>query len=127
MGEWWESRWLRRHAIFAPFGIFLATGLMAYWIEPGQWKGAESLQSAAELVDLAAVIYAMVAVLLERGVGMIFWALEERKKRRERWRAEGRAEGLAEAKQVYETVLKRVAREKGITLEELLAQAQTRE
>ena len=47
---------------------------------------------------------------------MIFWALEERKKRRERIRAEGRAE----AAQRYETWLAKVAEEKGIPLADLL-------
>ena len=47
---------------------------------------------------------------------MIFWALEERKKRRERNRAEIRAE---EARR-YESWLAKVAEEKGIPLADLL-------
>ena len=72
-------RWLRRHAIAAPFGIFAATVLLV--VRSGQWNGWESLEMAAGLVDLGAVLYAMVAVLFERGVDMVFWALERRKQR----------------------------------------------
>lgn len=73
---------------------------------------------------------------------MIFWALEERKKRRERnraeleaeiqarveaqaqaqgkLRAEGRAEGQAETAQRYEEWLAKVAEERNIPLADLL-------
>ena len=47
---------------------------------------------------------------------MIFWALEERKKRRER----NRAEVQAETAQRYESWLAKVAEEKGIPLADLL-------
>ena len=148
MREWWESRWLRRHAIFAPFGIFAAVALLTWWSEAGQWRSGETLQAAAKLVDLAAVLYGMAAVLSEKGVDTMFWALEQREKRREKLRAEGqaegraegqaegraegqaegraegqaegRAEGQAEVKQRYVAHLERVSREKGIPLVELL-------
>ena len=103
MGEWWESRegrWLRRHAIAAPVGILLVTILLTYLTQPEQWNQREGLKSAASLVDLGTVVYATVAVILERGVRIVFWALDQRRKWREKWRAEaqaeGRAEGLAE-------------------------------
>ena len=55
---------------------------------------------------------------------MIFWALEERKKRRERLRAEGRKEGReegrAEEAQHFENWLTKVAAEKDIPLADLL-------
>ncbi len=54
---------------------------------------------------------------------MIFWALEERKKRRERRQAEReklRAESRAEAEQRYDAWLAKVAEEKSIPLAELL-------
>ena len=37
MDELRETRWLRRHAIVAPFGIFAATVLLVVW--SGQWSG----------------------------------------------------------------------------------------
>ena len=79
MDEGRERQWLRRHAILAPFGIFAATVLLM--VRSGQWDGWESLGLAAEMVDLGAVLYAMVAVLAERGVDMVFWALERKKQR----------------------------------------------
>ena len=79
MDEGRERQWLRRHAILAPFGIFAAAVLLM--ARSGQWDGWESLGLAAEMVDLGAVLYAMVAVLAERGVDMVFWALERKKQR----------------------------------------------
>ena len=96
MGEERGARWLGRHAIVAPFGIFAATVLLVNL--SGQWDGLGSLNHAASLVDLGVVVYAMVAVLVERGVNMIFWALEQRRKRREKLQAEALAQGRAEEK-----------------------------
>ena len=134
--EWWEGRWLRRHAMVAPFGILATTLLLTYWLERWQWHGRASWEILAGQVDVGAVIYAMVAVLVERGVRLMFWALDERRKWRARMRAEARAEGLAEglaegrteglaegrteAEQRYERWLAQVAEEKGIPLAELL-------
>ena len=101
MDEGWGRQWLRRHAIVAPFGIFAATALLI--VRSGQWAGWESLGLAADMVDLGAVLYAMVAVLFERGVDMVFWALErkkqreqERKRREQENKAKDQAEVLAE-------------------------------
>ena len=77
-----------------------------------QWRGWESLEAAANLVDLAAVVYGMIAVLVERGFNMVFWALEQRKKRIEERKAEGRAEERAR--------ILREAKEKGIDVSELI-------
>ena len=85
----------------------------------------ESLESAATLVDLGAVLYGMVAVLVERGVRMVFWALDERRKWREKRREEAMAEGQAEliAERLAEGIpqteqeLEQWAREKGISLD----------
>ena len=145
MEEWWERRWLRRHAMVAPFGILATTFLLTYWMQQRQWQSPADLDKAASLVDIGAVIYAAVAVAVERSVNMIFWALEERKKRRERrekqeaealaealakarakglaeGHAEGHAEGYSEARREFDAQLERVAqeaREKGIALDEL--------
>ena len=121
MNEWQERRWLRRHAIAAPFGIFAATVLLA--ARSGQWAGWESLELAATLVDLGAVLYAMAAVLFERGVRMVFWALEERKKmikdREDIGRAKLVDEMLAEGIPQTKQELEQWARDKGIPLDKL--------
>lgn len=74
-----EVRWLRRHALFAPFGVCAVTALLL--AGSGQWAGRESLPVAASLVDLGAAVYGMIAVLAERSINMVFWALEQRRKR----------------------------------------------
>lgn len=89
-----ERRWLRRHAVIAPFGIFAVTFLLVIW--SGQWDGWGSLGLAANLVDLGAVLYGMVAVLVEGGSKMVFWALEERRKMIENGKRLGKAELVAE-------------------------------
>ena len=112
-------QWLRRHAIAAPFGIFAATVLLV--VRSGQWNGWESLEMAAGLVDLGAVLYAMVAVLVERGVDMVFWALERKKQREQENKAKNQAEVLAQlladVSPESRQELEEWAREKGIPLD----------
>lgn len=74
-----DVRWLRLHALFAPFGVCAVTALLL--AGSGQWAGRESLPAAASLVDLGAAVYGMIAVLAERSINMVFWALEQRRKR----------------------------------------------
>ena len=74
-------------------------------------------------MDLGAVLYAMVAVLVERGVNMVFWALEQKRKREKETNdkiragvvAELLAEGIPQSKQELE----QWARDKGIPLDKL--------
>ena len=143
MGNWWERRWVRLHAMAAPAGILATTLLLTYWRQGWYWRWPDGLDRAADLVDIGTVIYAVIAVVIERGVNVIFWALEERKKRRERRQAEAQAErerleaearaaglaqgmaegiaqGQAEVSQLYADWLAKVAEEKGIPLGDLL-------
>ena len=101
----------------APFGVLASTALLVYLTEPEADGFREFVRVAQELVDLGAVVYAAAVVSAERGVSMIFWALEQRKKYiaeriahnervtalwreegREKGRTEGRTEGLAEGR-----------------------------
>ena len=128
MNEWWQNRWFRRHVLFVPFGIFITTGLLSYFIEPGPWGIRAGLKSTASLVDLGTIIYAMVAVLIERVIRMWFWALDERRKWREKWRTEAQADLLkqmwdkasSEGNQELVEQLERTAKERGIDLGEPL-------
>lgn len=120
----------------APFGVFVATLLLTTYLEHWQWQGRGSWERATEQVDMGAVLYAMAAVLVERGVRIMFWALDERRKWRAKMRAEARAEGRAEGhaegrvegrvegqaqtRQQYEAWLASVSAKRGIPLEELL-------
>ena len=119
MNELQERQWLRRHALFAPFGIFAVTALLV--VRSGQWDGWKSLETAASLVDLAAVLYAMVAVLAERGVNMVFWALEQKRKREketnDKIRAGVVAELLVDGIPQTKKDLEQWARDKGIPLD----------
>ena len=121
MSELQERQWLRRHAIAAPFGIFAATALLI--VRSGQWDGWQSLEMAATLVDLGAVLYAMVAVLVERGVNMVFWALEQKRKREKETNDKIRAGVVAELldRGILHTnqELEQWAQEKGIPLDKL--------
>ena len=129
--RWWELRWPLRHAMAAPFGVFAVTALLTWWIS-GQWPGPDNGELAADLVDLAAVVYGMIALTLEGGVRLMFWAWEKHKAVREAMREEGRVEGRKEMRAVVkqrdaavkqrDKVLARVAEEKGLTLSELLEQ-----
>ncbi len=117
MDEWWEERrWLRRHAMAAPFGIFATTLLITCWLEQWQRLGRAGWGLASEQVDLGTVVYAMTAVLFERGVKFMFWALDQRRK----WRAKMRADAQAEEAQRFENWLAKVAAEKDIPLAELM-------
>ena len=90
MSELWQRQWIRYHVVFAPFGILAVTALLTYLTAPEPWSIRQGLNQAAAQVDLAVPIYAALAALAERGIVMIFWALEQRKK----WREE-RLEALA--------------------------------
>ena len=140
MDDWQERRWLRRHAMVAPFGVFATTLLLVLYLKQWQWHGRDSWELATSQVDWGAVLYAMAAVLVERGVRVMFWALDERRKWRAQWRAaamaeghaeglalgrseghaEGQAEGRAETRQQYHDWLAKVAQKRGIPLDELL-------
>ena len=129
MSEWLESRerqWLRRHAVFAPFGIFVITALMTYFTEQVAPNTREFWKSSADMVDMGAVLYAMAAVVLEKGGDAVFWALEQRRKRREKLWNEAQGEVIAalvaasreEGSQEIEALVERVAKERGISLDE---------
>ena len=120
MGDWWENQWLRHHVTAAPFGILATTLLLTLYWEGWQWHGRSSWDLANAQVDLAAVVYAAVAVLAERGVRVMFWALDQRRQWREKWRAaaiaEGRAEGIELGRDEGIEVGRAEGRDEGIEL-----------
>ena len=66
------------------------------------------------------MLYAMLAVLVERGVITMFWALDKRREWRAKMRAEVREEMRVERDRQYMAWFERLSQEKGIPLEELL-------
>ena len=120
-------RWPRRHAIATPFGVFAVTTLLTRWIS-GQWLGPDNGELAADLVPLSGVIYGMMALTVEGGVRLMFWAWEKHQMWREAMREEGREAGRAEGakagrkaeRAATEAHLEKVAKETGIPLSRLL-------
>jgi len=106
----------------APFGVVITTGLLL--ARSGMWEGWESLESAAILVDLGAAVYGMAAVIAERGVRMVFWALDQRRKWREKWAKEaedrGLARGLDQGRAEERDRIAQAAKEKGIDITGLI-------
>jgi hypothetical protein len=127
MGEWRDIGWLKGHAILAPFGILAVTWVLTAINNSYQWNIWENLESMATMVDLGIVVYAIVAMIGEGGLRMVFWAYQSWKRDNEKWKTEQRAVGQAqlmsklwEAAQKgepFEDALKRLSREEGISTE----------
>ena len=134
--KWWEMRWPRRHALALPFGACGVTALLTWLTTGGQGDLAANLKVAADMVELGAAIYGMVAVTIEGGVRRMFWAWEKHQAVKESLREEGRQEGRQAGRQegrvegskagrkaeraAMQAHLERVSRERGIPLAELL-------
>ena len=103
-----------------PFRGSLTTWVL-FRLENGHWRFWEGLELAAVLVDLGAVIYGMVAVVVEVGGRTMVWAYEQWKKDRAK-RDELVREAIRAELQVEER--KRLAQwiKDGHTVEEWLAQ-----
>ena len=93
------------------FGILAVTALLAYLTESDFPGGSETLKHAASMVDLAVPIYAAIAVLVERGIVMVFWALEQRKKWRDERLAAQAARDAALRAEIRDEVMAEVRRE----------------
>ena len=101
--------WAARHALFAPWGILATTYLLTAYVKAvgwNIWSDRGNLVTMSDMVDLGIAVYAAVASLAEVIVRMVFYALEQRKKRieqrkremeemRKRAIHEGRQEGMA--------------------------------
>ena len=130
--KWWEMRWPRRHALALPFGACGVTALLTWLTTGGQGDLAANLEVAAEMVDLGAAIYGMVAVTIEGGVRRMFWAWEKHQAVKESLREEGRQEGRQAGRvegskagrkaerAAMQAHLEKVSKETGIPLTRLL-------
>ena len=67
--------WLHWHAFVAPLGILITTFGLA-WID-----GLDHWSDAAGFVELGVIVYAVIGSALEGGINMVFWALEQRRRR----------------------------------------------
>ena len=96
-----ERRWLRHHVIAAPIGVGLITAGLAWLAQTevaGQPSSVTYLKTAASMAYLATVTYAFIAALVEGGISMGLWALDERRDRLERAKNEGREQGREEGR-----------------------------
>ena len=82
-------------------GIFAATWLLC-WAETYEWRVWLVLGKAASIVDLAVVVYSLVAVTVERGLNVIWWSLEQKRKYERRRKLENRREFAAELEDMTE-------------------------
>ena len=122
----WERPWVRFHATIAPFGTFATTLLLTFYLERWQWQGRASWELSGEMAEVGAMLYAIAAVLVEKGVNLMLWAWEKHKERMAKRRAEIQAELLtamqsearADEKPVVAEVVQRVAQAQGIVLDE---------
>ena len=126
-----------------PFGILAVTAVLVGLAESWQWNYPAVVRTAGELVDLGIVVYTALAVLVEFGYWLMFYAMEktkamlrkEREKGREEGRVQGREKGLVEGRQEglekgreegreqgraeeRRTLLEWLEREKGIKLDD---------
>ena len=76
-----ESQWLRRHATIAPFTILAATVFVAWVFDGSKFQWPAIVESIASFVDLVALLYSIGALAIERGINMVWWAIEQHKKR----------------------------------------------
>lgn len=76
-----DVRWLRRHATITPFGAAVTTWLLSVWIGGGQWLFWHDLDPAKAMAGLGTIAYGIIAVVAEGGIKVVFWALDERKKK----------------------------------------------
>ena len=76
-----DVRWLRRHATITPFGAAVTTWVLSVWVGGGPWLFWHDLDPAKAMAGLGAIAYGIIAVVAEGGVRMVFWALDERKKK----------------------------------------------
>ena len=72
----------------APFGTALAALLLSIHAGNGKWLFWRSWDELADMIGLGAVMYGMAVLTLEGGLTVMFWALDERDKRRERRKKE---------------------------------------
>lgn len=83
--------WAARHALFAPWGILATTYLLTAYVKAvgwNIWSDRGNLVTMSDMVDLGIAVYAAVASLAEVIVRMVFYALEQRKKRIEQRKRE---------------------------------------
>ena len=76
--------WLAYHVAIAPFGILATTWLLAGLADSRHWLIWRHLDAAADMVELGTAVYAALAVSAEGGIRVVFWAIEQWRRDKER-------------------------------------------
>ena len=76
-----DVRWLRRHAMMTPFGAALTTWLLAALVGGGQWLFWHDLEAVQAMATLGTITWGIVAILAEGGIKLVFWAIDERRRK----------------------------------------------
>ena len=76
--------WQRTHAVLAPFGTGISTLILSVYAGDGKWTFWYSWDELAAMASIGVITYGMTIISSEGGASLVFWALDERDKRRER-------------------------------------------
>ena len=64
-----------------PFGAAATTWVLSVLADGGQWAFWHNLDPVKEMAGLGTIAYGALAVLVEGGIKMVFWALDERRRK----------------------------------------------
>ena len=76
-----DVRWLRRHAMITPFGAAVTTWLLSALVGGGPWLFWHDLEPAQAMAGLGTITWGMAAILAEGGIKLVFWAIDERRRK----------------------------------------------
>ena len=94
-----EADWASVHARILPFGSAIGTYLVAKLAGNGEWAFWRNWDALMEAAGLGVIFHGIAAVvLMEGGIKMGLYVVDQWKADRARMRAESRAEGLAEGR-----------------------------
>ena len=67
--------------MITPFGAAVATWVLSLLIGDGQWLFWHNMDPIKSMAGVGTIGYGMVAVLGEGGIKLVFWAIDERRKK----------------------------------------------
>ena len=76
-----DIRWLRRHAMITPFGAAVTTWVLSALFGDGVWLFWHNLEPVKAMAGVGTIGCGMVAVVGEGGIKLVFWAIDERRKK----------------------------------------------
>ena len=76
-----NSQWQPRHATITPFGAAIATWVLSALVGDGPWLFWHNMEPVKSMAGVGTIGYGMVAVLGEGGIKLVFWAIDERRKK----------------------------------------------